>query len=103
MVGKEIVVEESSSGLRWVGSGGSGTSRWVDGSEVSSEDAPIWSRLEEDEFKKRYGSPSGSVKRRLVKKAKRVDSLDVEAMQIAGAHAHHSKVLILLLHNFFDV
>ncbi|KMT07285.1 hypothetical protein BVRB_6g149150 [Beta vulgaris subsp. vulgaris] len=91
MVGKEIVVEESSSNLRWVGSGGSGTSRWVDGSEVSSEDAPIWSRLEEDEFKKRYGSPSGSVKRRLVKKAKRVDSLDVEAMQIAGAHAHHSK------------
>ncbi|KAL2903210.1 putative potassium transporter 12 [Bienertia sinuspersici] len=86
------VVEESSS-LRWVGSGGSGTSRWVDGSEVSSDETPIWSKMEEDDFRNRYGSASGSVKRRLVKKPKRVDSLDVEAMQIAGAHSHHDKDL----------
>nr|AII25440.1 KUP12 [Halostachys caspica] len=84
------VIEESST-LRWVGSGGSGTSRWVDGSEVSSEDIPIWSKAEEDDFRNKYGSPSGSVKRRLGKKPKRVDSLDVEAMQIAGAHGLHDK------------
>lgn len=88
------MIEESSSvSLRWVGSGGSGTSRWVDGAELSSEETPIWSKMEEDEFRSRYGSPSGSVKRRLVKKPKRVDSLDVEAMEIAAAHAHHTKEL----------
>lgn len=84
---------EESSGLRWVGSGGSGTSRWVDGSEVGSDETPPWSRLEEKDFRNRYSSGSGSFKRRLVKKPKRVDSLDVEAMEIAGSHAHHDKEL----------
>uniref|UniRef100_A0A803LJ60 Potassium transporter n=1 Tax=Chenopodium quinoa TaxID=63459 RepID=A0A803LJ60_CHEQI len=86
------LIEESSS-LTWVGSGGSGTSRWVDGSEMSSEEMPNWSKMDENEFRNRYSSSSGSFKRRLVKRPKRVNSLDVEAMQIADAHAHHNKEL----------
>ncbi|XP_057541752.1 putative potassium transporter 12 isoform X2 [Amaranthus tricolor] len=90
MEGEEI--RESGGSLRWVGSG---PSKWVDGSEVSSEEIPFWSKAEEDEFRNRYGSSSGSshIKRRLVKKPKRVDSFDVEAMEIAGAHHHHTKEL----------
>ncbi|KNA04057.1 hypothetical protein SOVF_203260 [Spinacia oleracea] len=90
-MGRDLIEESSRINLRWVGSGGSGTSRWVDGSEVSSEEIPNWSKMEEDEFRSRYGSTSGSLKRRLIKKPKRFDSLDVEAMEIAAAHAHHSK------------
>jgi len=86
---------EESSGLKWVGSGGSGTSRWVDGSEVDSDERPPWSRWDDEEFKSRHGS--GSIRRRLVKKPKRVDSLDVEAMQIAGSYGHHNKVSYLFL------
>ncbi|KAF7120171.1 hypothetical protein RHSIM_Rhsim13G0121700 [Rhododendron simsii] len=37
------------------------------------------------------GEAYGYVKRRLVKKARRVDSFDVEAMEVAGSHSHHSK------------
>ncbi|KAJ0455359.1 putative potassium transporter [Helianthus annuus] len=33
----------------------------------------------------------GYARRRLVKKAKRVDSFDVEAMAISGSHGHHNK------------
>nr|ASM90205.1 K+ uptake permease 12 [Sesuvium portulacastrum] len=87
-------IEESGGdgvGLRWVGSGGS-SSRWVDGSEVGSDETPPWSRLQGEDFRNRYGGlGSGSAKRRLAKKPRRVDSLDVEAMAIAGAHAHHKK------------
>ncbi|CAK9137792.1 unnamed protein product [Ilex paraguariensis] len=79
--------EEGSEGssIRLVGSGYGGESRWVDGSEVDSE-TPPWS-LNEDAAIEGYGS----VRRRLVKKPKRVDSFDVEAMTIAGSHDHHIK------------
>ncbi|XP_021292672.1 putative potassium transporter 12 isoform X1 [Herrania umbratica] len=84
-------IEESSS-VRLTGrtysGGGMGESRWVDGSEVDSE-SPPWSLLDENEGKEGYGS----LRRRLVKKPKRVDSFDVEAMEIAGAYGHHFKDL----------
>ncbi|XP_048319306.2 putative potassium transporter 12 [Ziziphus jujuba] len=70
------------------GGGGGGDRRWVDGSEVDSE-SPPWSLLDEHEGTQGYGS----LRRRLVKKPKRVDSFDVEAMSIAGAHGHHTKDL----------
>ncbi|XP_039145627.1 potassium transporter 23-like [Dioscorea cayenensis subsp. rotundata] len=69
-------------------------SRWVDGSEVDSESPPLslqeaWSTMHE-------GSPSGgSFRRRLSKKPRRVDSLDVEAMGIAASHKHGPKDLPL--------
>lgn len=84
-------IEESS--VRLLGSsasggGGGGESwRWVDGSEVDSE-SPPWSLAGEEEVREGYGT----VRRRLVKKPRRVDSFDVEAMEIAGAHGHHNKV-----------
>ncbi|GLU03072.1 hypothetical protein SLE2022_202900 [Rubroshorea leprosula] len=65
---------------------GGGELRWVDGSEVDS-DSPAWWPIADDDSKGEYGS----LRSRLVKKPKRVDSFDVEAMQIAGAHGHHSK------------
>lgn len=68
-------------------SGGEG-SRWVDGNEVDSETAS-WSWLGENEG--REGQRYGSMRRRLVKKPKRADSFDVEAMEIAGARGHHPK------------
>lgn len=97
MEGDDDRIEESS--VRLVGSsndgivdggggGGVGESRWVDGSEVDSE-SPPWSLLDENDS----GPGYGSMRRRLVKKPKRVDSFDVEAMEIAGAHHHHSKDL----------
>lgn len=88
MEGEGIV---ETSGLKWVGSGGSGTSKWVDGSEVGSDETPPWSRLEGEDLKSRHGS--GSTRRRIGKKPKRVDSLDVEAMEIAGSYGHHNKEL----------
>ncbi|XP_043704475.1 putative potassium transporter 12 isoform X2 [Telopea speciosissima] len=63
-------------------------SRWVDGSEADSESPPI-SFFDEDEFREDYGS----LRRRLVKKPKRVDSFDVEAMSVSNFHGHHSKDL----------
>lgn len=97
MEGDDDRIEESS--VRLVGSsndgivdggggGGVGESRWVDGSEVDSE-SPPWSLLDENDS----GPGYGSMRRRLVKKPRRVDSFDVEAMEIAGAHHHHSKDL----------
>ncbi|KAG5001714.1 hypothetical protein AAZX31_08G278900 [Glycine max] len=70
-------------------SGGSSESRWVDGSEVDWDEVPMWSK--HDDGREGYGS----IRRRLTKKPKRVDSFDVEAMEIAGTHAHHSKDLSL--------
>ncbi|KAJ9709008.1 hypothetical protein PVL29_000819 [Vitis rotundifolia] len=70
-----------------MGSSG-GESRWVDGSEMDS-DSPPWSLFGDDEGREGYGS----IRRRLVKKPKRADSFDVEAMEIAGSHAHDSKDL----------
>ncbi|OIV93082.1 hypothetical protein TanjilG_20744 [Lupinus angustifolius] len=64
---------------------GSSESRWVDGSEVDSMEAPpSWSN---EGSREGYGS----LKRRLVKKPKRVDSFDVEAMEISRIQDHHSK------------
>lgn len=69
---------------------GSAESRWVDGSEFDSG-SPTWSLLDNEEMRQGFGS----VRRRLVKKAKRVDSFDVEAMEIAGANGDDSKVLLI--------
>ncbi|XP_042979262.1 putative potassium transporter 12 isoform X4 [Carya illinoinensis] len=78
-------IEESS--VRLVGSSGSGSdSRWVDGAELDLESLSL-SLLTGNEGREGYGS----MRRRLVKKPKRVDSFDGEAMEIAGAHGHHSK------------
>ncbi|KAI3467504.1 hypothetical protein Pfo_024167 [Paulownia fortunei] len=83
-------IEESS--VRLLGSsasggGGGGESwRWVDGSEVDSE-SPPWSLVGDEEGREGYGT----VRRRLIKKPRRVDSFDVEAMEIAGSHGHHHK------------
>lgn len=79
---EEDGIEENSA------SGGEG-SRWVDGSEVDSETAGwVWP----GENEAREGQDYGSMRRRLVKKPKRVDSFDVEAMEVADAHGHHPKV-----------
>lgn len=85
------VIEESSVRLLGSSSGGGGgggweSFRWVDGSEVDSE-SPAWSLVGDEEGREGYGS----VRRRLIKKPKRVDSFDVEAMEIAAAHGHHHK------------
>ncbi|CAA0833699.1 Putative potassium transporter 12 [Striga hermonthica] len=69
------------------GGGGGGSWRWVDGSELDSESSH-WAAVDEENNGEGYG---GSVRRRLIKKPKRVDSFDVEAMEIAGAHGHHMK------------
>lgn len=84
-------IEESNTSTRLLGrssSGGSSESRWVDGSEVDWDEVPMWSKHDGREG-------YGSIRRRLAKKPKRVDSFDVEAMEIAGTHAHHSKDLSL--------
>ncbi|KAH8500416.1 hypothetical protein H0E87_015609 [Populus deltoides] len=94
MEGDEDRIEESSARLvgrsnhNIVDGGSVGESRWVDGSEVDSE-SPPWSLLDENDSRLGYGS----MRRRLVKKPKKVNSFDVEAMEIAGAHHHHSKLL----------
>lgn len=83
-------IEESS--VRLVGSSGSGSgggsdSRWVDGAELDLESLSL-PLLTGNEGREGYGS----MRRRLVKKPKRVNSFDGEAMEIADAHGHHSKV-----------
>ncbi|XP_010543990.1 PREDICTED: putative potassium transporter 12 [Tarenaya hassleriana] len=80
---EEDRIEETSS-LRRVGTGGSsGDRRWVDGSEVDSGSPRLSENIDEGYY--------GTLRRRLAKKPKRTDSLDVEAMEIAGAHGHHLK------------
>ena len=95
LVMEEDGIEEISSSIsarliRRRSGGGSSSSRWVDGSEVDSE-SPPWSLLNDNDDENR-SEGYGSVRRRLVRKAKRVDSFDVEAMAIAGSHGHHNKV-----------
>ncbi|XP_024023933.1 putative potassium transporter 12 isoform X2 [Morus notabilis] len=83
-------IEESSS-VRLLGGSWSGSeSRWVDGSEVDSE-SPPWSQFDDEKEEGKEGF--GSLRRRLVKKPKRVDSFDVEALEISGARGHDSKDL----------
>ncbi|KAK4429855.1 Potassium transporter 6 [Sesamum alatum] len=69
------------------GGGGESSWRWVDGTEMDSEPAP-WAWFGDEEVVR---EGYGSVRRRLVKKPKRADSFDVEAMEIAARHAHHKK------------
>ncbi|KAJ0095267.1 hypothetical protein Patl1_16180 [Pistacia atlantica] len=73
--------------VRLLGCNSGGESRWVDGSEVESE-SPPWSVLQPDGGS---GDGYGSMRRRLAKRPNRLDSLDVEAMEIASAHGYHSK------------
>uniref|UniRef100_A0A1D1YIB7 Potassium transporter n=1 Tax=Anthurium amnicola TaxID=1678845 RepID=A0A1D1YIB7_9ARAE len=73
-------------------------SRWVDGSEVDSESPPL-SYLEEgggvvwEVGESSTGEQGSSLRRRLSKKPKRMDSFDVEAMEIADASEYHLKDL----------
>lgn len=91
-------IEESSS-VRLLGGSWSGSeSRWVDGSEVDSE-SPPWSQFDDEKEEGKEGF--GSLRRRLVKKPKRVDSFDVEALEISGARGHHSKVTIIQYNHCF--
>ncbi|CAN6924453.1 unnamed protein product, partial [Brassica oleracea] len=89
---EEDRIEEASSNtsLRRVGTGSSSDRRWVDGSEVGSETLPF------PEFKDVADYSFGNLRRRLMKKPKRADSLDVEAMEIAGVHGHDLKDISLL-------
>ncbi|KAK9108020.1 hypothetical protein Syun_024031 [Stephania yunnanensis] len=87
---EEEGIEESGSGsgsVRLVRS----ESRWVDGSEVDSESQSLpWSLMEEEGYREGRG---GSLRRRLVKKPRRLDSFDVEAMSPYESHTHHAKDL----------
>lgn len=97
-MGKEEIEESSRTvgSLKRCTTGGSGGStRWVDGSEVDTE-SPTWSLFGDEEIRQGYRS----VRRRLVKKPKRVDSFDVEAMEISVAHATHHKKVIIRPSNF---
>lgn len=60
----------------------SSESRWVDGSEMEGE-SPRWF-VDDDQT-------GHKIRRRLIKKTKRVDSFDVEAMEVPGAHKGHDK------------
>lgn len=64
----------------------SSESRWVDGSEIEGE-SPRWF-VDDDQT-------GHKIRRRLVRKAKRVDSFDVEAMDVPGVHKGHDKDLSL--------
>ncbi|PNX99762.1 potassium transporter 12-like protein [Trifolium pratense] len=88
-------IEESSVRLLGSSSGGSSESRWVDGSEVDWDEDPPWSNNKSNGSDGREGY--GSIRRRLVKKPKRVDSFDVEAMEIAASHNQHSKNILVLV------
>ncbi|RXH69785.1 hypothetical protein DVH24_007041 [Malus domestica] len=99
MAEEDGIVERSERLAGRSGSGVGSDSRWVDGSEVDSESA-AWSLPSENgggEGGEGYG---GSLRRRLVKKPIRVDSLDVEAMEIAGAGGHDHSVWSTLLLGF---
>ncbi|XP_068636859.1 putative potassium transporter 12 isoform X1 [Aristolochia californica] len=69
------------------GTRSSAESRWVDGSEVDS-DSPLFAFQEDDKVQLQE---QGGLRRRLLKKPKRVDSFDVEAMGIAGFHKSHDQ------------
>ncbi|OIT34134.1 PREDICTED: putative potassium transporter 12 [Nicotiana attenuata] len=70
--------------------GSTGSLRWVDGNELVDQEVVI------DNNEGIRESNYGSVRRRL-KKPKRVDSLDVESMQIKGAHGSQHKQDVPLL------
>jgi KUP system potassium uptake protein len=95
-------IQEEPPSARFLTPTRSGGTRWVDGSEVdSSESAPSWS-LEDERSAGAVSSnggvaaasrvSSGAFRRRLGKRPRRVDSLDVESMNVRGAHGHSAKV-----------
>lgn len=87
------IEEESSVGDGGGSVGSGGETRWVDGGEVGME-SPERPFLRQDELRDGYKS----MRRRVVKKDRRMDSFDVEAMEIAGAGAHHhSKVFLFFI------
>ena len=97
-----VIQEEPPPSARFLTPTRSGGTRWVDGSEVdSSESAPSWS-LEDERSAGAVSSnggaaaasrvSSGAFRRRLGKRPRRVDSLDVESMNVRGAHGHSTKV-----------
>ncbi|KAL6533103.1 hypothetical protein OROMI_027215 [Orobanche minor] len=60
----------------------------VGGRQEVDFESPLSSFVGDEEGREGYGS----VRRRPVKKPKRVDSFDVEGMEIAGSHGHHHKI-----------
>ncbi|KAK8936900.1 Potassium transporter 23 [Platanthera zijinensis] len=83
------IVEEEAAAGRLVRS----DSRWVDGSELGSESPPPSLEGEERSAGLVGFQEETSLRRRLWKKPRRVDSLDVDAMVIAGLHGHRNKDL----------
>jgi hypothetical protein len=92
-------IQEEAPSARLLAPTRSGGSRWVDGSEVDSSESAQWSI--EDEQRSAEDSSAGIVpsrvssggfRRRFGKRPRRVDSLDVEAMNVHGAHGHGNKV-----------
>lgn len=120
------IQEEPPSARRLTPKRSGGGSRWVDASEVDSSESARWSLDEErslrglstaDEAEAEAEaeiefvmpseadmaaaalsrkSSSGGFRRRLGKRAKRVDSLYVEAMNVQGAHGHSDQDISLL-------
>uniref|UniRef100_A0A453KQM3 K+ potassium transporter integral membrane domain-containing protein n=1 Tax=Aegilops tauschii subsp. strangulata TaxID=200361 RepID=A0A453KQM3_AEGTS len=90
-----------------------GSSRWVDASEVDSSESAHWSLEDErepwalsaaDEAEVLCATggallsrrSSSAFRRRLGKRPKRADSLDVEAMNVRGAHGHSAQDISLM-------
>ncbi|NP_001349002.1 Potassium transporter 23 [Zea mays] len=99
-------IQEEPPSTRFLTPTRSGGTRWVDGSEVdSSESTPSWS-LEDERSAGGVSSnggaaaasrvSSGAFRRRFGKRPRRVDSLDVESMNVRGAHGHSSKEISML-------
>ncbi|KAG2643192.1 hypothetical protein PVAP13_2KG316002 [Panicum virgatum] len=101
-------IQEEPPSARFLTPTRSGGTRWVDGSEVDSSESAAFSLGDErsGETVSAEGSAaatgpasrvsSGTFRRRLGKRPRRVDSLDVEAMSVRGAHGHSSKELTML-------
>nr|BAE93348.1 potassium transporter [Phragmites australis] len=107
-------IQEEPPTARFLAPTRSGGSRWVDGSEVDSSESAPWSLDDERSVGAASAgdasatvsvgtaagamsrASSGAFRRRLGKRPRRVDSLDVEAMDVRGAHGHSSKEISLL-------
>ncbi|OEL25506.1 Potassium transporter 23 [Dichanthelium oligosanthes] len=97
-------IQEEPPSARFLTPTRSGGSRWVDGSEVDSSESAGGSLVDERSAGAVFAEggaaasrvSSGTFRRRLGKRPRRVDSLDVEAMNVRGAHGHSSKELSML-------
>ncbi|RLM84570.1 potassium transporter 23 [Panicum miliaceum] len=94
-------IQEEPPSARFLTPTRSGGTRWVDGSEVDSSESAALSLGDERSGETVSAGPasrvsSGTFRRRLGKRPRRVDSLDVEAMNVRGAHGHSSKELTML-------